>query len=85
MSAFNSNNPGNGENPLFSAPNMSISDPIGPSIVGGTECETGPAPAAPAYDAAAIGPTLPSHEDDDVVDIHTTLWESRPLLQSAVM
>ena len=79
MSAFNSNNPGNGENPLFSAPNMSISDPIGPSIVGGTDCETGPAPAAPAYDAAAIGPTLPSHEDDDVVDIHTTLEAAGPL------
>ena len=78
MSNFNANNSGDGENSVFSAPNMSISDPISPSDSGGTESVTGPAPAAPAYDAAVIGAALLSHEDDGV-DIHTTLEEARPL------
>ena len=79
MGNFNANNPGDGENPIFSAPNISISDHFSPSDGGGTEIATRPVPEPPTYDKEATGAELHSQEDDDGVVTQTTPEEARPL------
>ena len=71
MSNFNANNSGDGENPVLSALNMSISNQVSPSPGGGTESVTGSVQSAPTYDEEAIGAALLSQEDDDGVGIYS--------------